>query len=284
VCKKFVKIDNMNTQKTCQNKYFVWIILVVLAGSKLSAHVIDDNFKKLTHKEKSSLKYFFDTAIKRNHLGHVLFFSTKPACMSVINTTDKKQRLFATGWNVWKSKEDLFQHPNFIFYNEVCENRIYIYFINKKTLVAQLASKEEYLKQLFGESFSIKGLIEKLEQKTFPSLISEDQVLLGILLGYGIESSLTYRQYIACAQEDPKQDLTAITCAAEGKIETIELENETLYQFKSKAQVHPVAFIGDPDSEEVKNLKEIYSNELETIEMFYQSKDLLRICLEKLCD
>jgi hypothetical protein len=269
----------MNIQKICQNKCIIWIILLTLAGSKLSAHTIDESFKKLTHKEKISLNYFFDKAIRKNHLGHVLFFSKKPACMSVIHTNAKEEDLFAQGWSVLKSKDDKFQHPNFIFYEEACENRIFVYFINKKTLFSQLGSKEEYLKQLFGESFSIKGLVAQLEQKTFPSLINKDPVLLGILLGYGIESSRQYKHYITCEQ----QNLTGILCAADGMIETKQLGNVTFCLLKNKTQIHPVTFIGDPESEEVKNLKEIYSNEFKKLDMLYHKKDLLRICLEKLC-
>lgn len=257
-----------------------WIILLLLVGSKLSAHSIDVSIKQLTLQEKLQLEYFFDTAVKRDHLGHVLFFSTKPACLSVINITEKDQELFAQGWSVWESKKDLFQHPNFVVYKEVCENRIYIYFINKKTLLSLATSKEPQLKQLFGEAFSTKVLIEQLEQKTFPSLICKDQVLLGVLLGYGIESSRQYEQYCAGA----RQDLTGILCADDEKIETIQLENVTFCQLNNKAQIHPVTFIGDPHSKEVKNLKDIYSEELEKIELLYQNRDLLRLCLEKLCN
>ncbi len=274
----------MGIQKICQKKCLAWVIFLVLIGSNLSAHSPEDSFRKLSLREKRTLGYFFDTAIKRDHLGHVLFFSTKPACMSVINTNEKEQALFAQGWDIWKSKENLFQHPNFIIYDEKCEDRIYIYFINKKTLFAQLAPQEKCLKELFGDSFSIKELVEKLEQKKFQPLINKDHVLLGILLGYGLESSLQYKQYITLDQQDLQQDLTGILCAADELVETIQVDNVTFCQLKSKTEIHPVTFIGNSNSEEVKRLKEIYSKELIKIDGIYSSKDLLRICLKKICD
>lgn len=276
----------MITQKICQNKHFFYLLLfpflVGLSLPKLSARALE-NFKKLTNKEELELKYFFESAIKINHLGHVLFFHTKPACLFVINATEE-QNLFTIAWNMWKSKEHLFCHPNFIFYEEECENKIYVYFINKQALLFKLSNQEEKLKQIFGESFSIKGLIEKLEQHKFPTLICKDHILTGILLGYGIESSLGYIQYIDPKQQVPSKELTGIFCAEEGKIETIQMDDGvTLCSFNSKVPIHPVAFVGDPDSEEVKNLKKNYSQELEKIEIIYQRKDLLQVCLEKIC-
>lgn len=106
---------------------------------------------------------------------------------------------------------------------------------------------------------------------------------MGILLGYGIESPLEYVKYITPDQY-PIKELTGIHCAAEGKIEITQLEDGVmLCTFNSKVPIHPVSFVGDPDSGEVKNLKKSYSQELEKIEMIYQRKDLLKICLERLC-
>lgn len=229
------------------------------------------------------MKHFFAAAIKTDQLGHVLFFSTKPACFFIVDLAEEEDT-FTKSWNVWKSKEHLFQHHNFIVYEEICEKKAYVYFINKQTLLSQFSRKEELLKKMFGESFSIKDLVVKLEQNTFDSLICKNKILLGMLLGYGIESVLDYPQYIAPDPYASSKELISILCATDSKITTTSLEdNVMLCTFKSKAAIHPVSFIGDPNSEEVKSLKAIYSQELEKIEMIYQRKDLLRICLEKLC-
>jgi len=274
----------MRLLKSCQNKYLGLIGLLFFTFSKLSAQSIDESFEKLTHDEKLHLEYFFDKAIKQDHLGHVLFFASKPASMSVIHMAENEQE-FTEGWKVWTSKESLFQHPNFIIYQESIGNKIYIYFINKKTLLLQLSFKEEYLRKLFGESFSIRGLIEQLEHRTFSGYLRENQILLGILLGYGIESSQKYKQYITGDQQGAIKDLTGILCIADEMIETIQREeNVSFCYLKSKTQIHPVTFIGDPNSAEVKKLKENYTKELEKIDRLYQKKDLLRTCLNQLCN
>jgi hypothetical protein len=283
IVKILLRLNYVIMQKLCQKKFFACLLLALLIGlclQRLSAHAIDAGFTKLSHQEKVRLKVLFEKAIKIDHLGHVLFFSTKPACFFSIENTGSE---LALAWQTWKAKEHLFPHPNFIVYEEVCENKRYVYFINKQTLFSQLSNKEEILKKIFGQSFFIKDFIAKLEQKTFNSLIRKDHILLGILLGYGIESSLEYVKYITCDRY-PIKELAGIHCAAEGKIEITQLgDGAMLCTFNSEVPIHPVSFVGDPDSEEVKTLKEIYSQELEKIEMIYQRKDLLRICLERLC-
>src|SRR5262245_19661333 len=118
----------MTVQKICQKKYLVWILFVCLFGfcqPKLSAHVSEKSLRKLSHKAKTMLKHFFATAIKTGQLGHVLFFSTKPACFFIVDTAEEEDA-FTKAWNVWKSTEHLFQHPNFIVYEEICEKKIYV--------------------------------------------------------------------------------------------------------------------------------------------------------------
>lgn len=143
-----------------QKKYFAWLLLTLLVGlcpPRLSAHTIDASINKLTHQEKAKLKYFFEKAIKIDHLGHVLFFSTKPACFFILENTENE---LATAWQTWKSKEHLFPHPNFILYEEVCENKVYVYFINKQTLFSQLSNKEEILNRYSSNHLLLKILLQ----------------------------------------------------------------------------------------------------------------------------
>lgn len=276
----------MTLHKIRQNKYFILWLIVFLVGfcqSQLFAELNEKNFKRLSHREKSMLRNFFETTIKMDQLGHVLFFSTKPACFFIVNTANEEDVL-TKAWRTWKFKEHLFQHPNFILYEETCDKKSYIYFINKQTLLSKFSFQEELLKQLFGESFSIKDFIAQLEKNTLNTLISKNQVLLGLLLGYGIESSLDYPGYLAPDPYVPGKELTRVICVADEKITTLQVGEEvTICKFNSKVPIHPVSFIGNASSEEVKNLKKIYSQELEKIELIYQCKNLLQLCLQRLC-
>jgi hypothetical protein len=288
----------------CQNKYVkltMLTLLLVLCLPRVSAHLIDDQLKHLSLEEKASLRHFFATAIKKDHLGHVLFFPNKPACIAVGSIKGKRsleQKLFIKGWNVWKAKEHLFSHPNFIIYDARVklgdsEEVLHIYFINKKTLLTQLSGQEESFKKIFVEKLSQEAFVENLKQKNTHPLIEEDQALIGVLLGYGIESSIAYKQYIGTArikyteqnEAERKKALTklkVIFCAHEGKINMRTLPKASLCTLIGKTNVHPIAFMGDPHADEVKTLKEKYADELEKIEDIYQEKDLLKICLRAL--
>ena len=257
-------------------KFTVLTFLFLFWFQNLSADWVDNQLKHLSLGERASLRHFFGTVIKEDHLGHVLFFSNKPACFGggfIKGERSLDKKLFMKGWRVWKAKEHLFPHSDYIIHDEVVdfggENvALHIYFINKKTLLETLMRQEEKLREGLGKDFSKEVFVRNLEQGNLFPLIDADQALLGILLGYGVESSVAFRQNDEAKQKkgDLIHPVEVIFCTS-----------------KKEFLVHPVTFMGNPESDEVKSLQEKYGQELEKINEIYLRRDLLKISLQALC-
>lgn len=262
-----------------QNKCFRFlsvIFLFLIASSQLSAIDVEKNLAQLSLEERECLEYFFAAAIKNGHLGHVLFFSTKPACLTGNFILDTGP-LFIKGWKVWQEKEHLFPHPRFIIYDEIVDFKdgrkaLHLYFINKKTLTNELSKNES----LLGEEFSKEAFMQALEEKTIGSLFTKDQVLIGFLLGYGIDSSQAFKQ-------NELENLKFVICAQDGKVRVQETLKSCTCTLDSQVKIFPVSFYGDLNSQEVQILQEKYANEREEIEAIFEGKDLLKTSLEALC-
>lgn len=273
--KKCVKNLYEVHMRFCQIKYVKFLALLFLFFTPLSACEVDKHLNKLSLKEKKSLEHFFTMAIKDDHLGHVLFFPNKPACLVGRAISDKQDDVrFLEGWKVWKENEQLFPHPNFIIHHEMVELRngntvLHIYFINKKTW-----------NNLISNGCNIDEMIGRLEERKL-TLFDFDSYFKGLLLGFGKEASNEFKYY----QKDKRiNELQLILCAHEGKVKHAFKDEHPTFALTKKANVLPVTFLGNPDSKEVQLLQNLYADELEQIEAIFQKKDLLGRVLQALCE
>ncbi|MCH9626358.1 MAG: hypothetical protein S4CHLAM123_15550 [Chlamydiales bacterium] len=157
-------------------------------------------------KDRLALEHFFRILTQNDGLGYTLFGS-KPVCLSnffmkvpfgnmLYGCHSNAIRL---GWKTWKKYEKHFPHPQFIVFDEKENVKgieiINIYFINKinvlKTLNENLdVFSSELEKEIHPESF-----ISEIEQEySLSQLLNNHEGLLGILLGYGVESSMHYHE------------------------------------------------------------------------------------------
>jgi hypothetical protein len=256
---------------------FFFICSLLLCPTKLDAHWVDERLKGLSVEEKENLSFFFRKVIKEDHLGHVLFFSSKPACLTgeFLDRKTEKSQFFLKGWEVWKAKEHLFPHPNFLIYDACYDIRatktLDIYFINKKTLDSCLSLHEAALKEKLEGEFSKEVFLKDLEEKKIAAF-KNNEALTGFLLGYGIESSFAFQ----------KKEQQTIFCTKTEHIAFIPSTGSQLVKLKG-IDVHPLTFMGDPDSPEVQSLQNKYTAELEQIEALFQEKDILGQVLHALC-
>lgn len=229
--------------------------------------------------EKHSLEQLFSFFVKWDQLGHVLFFENKPVCFagvpvdcdfcvtpSVITKDPIPfQRDLTRGWEVWKKYESLLlNNQNFI----VCEESrtirdkdksglmIDIFFINKRALLKCLCNHIEIFKKELGDDFSPEIFVKKIEQgKKLRPLINRDEMLLGILLGFGCKAASDYKN---------------------------EIPGKTVGKMVEGCRLSPVSFRGDPELSESKMLIQAYSDELKIISDKYQGKDWLTVTLKAL--
>lgn len=240
----------------------------------------EERFKEISMDEKISMRKFFDHAIKKDQLGHILLFDSKPMCLTSVVLKDRHKTfndlLCLKGWYAFKRNEVYFPHPNFLIIEENFKSGslevIHIYFINKRALKKCLHTYSAIFKENLDEDFSEEDFLSKIETKRkITSEIKNNQLLLGIMLGYGLESSAVYKEkHLINTNRD------------------IPVRSETYYDIRSKSlkknKITPVNFMGNPNSPEVKKLIGIYDLELEEILKQYNRKNnSLMFALEYLC-
>ncbi len=178
-------------------------IFFVFFPLSISGHVIDKGLKELSFHEKACMKTFFVRAMQYASISHVLFYDNKPMCIIPIIIKHKGKSFSEIqsldGWQIFKKYEQLFPHNNFIFNTQTVEfsqdfKVLHIYLINKKALENCLDQYLPFFDQMLG-SFSKKTFIEQLETGCpLATLINKNDFLLGILLGFGRESSKAYME------------------------------------------------------------------------------------------
>lgn len=128
-------------------------------------------------------------------------------------------------------------------------------------------------RNVLGENLSPEKFIAQLEQenKLLP-LIHYDECLLGLILGFGLDSSTAFKDQNVLLK--PDQPYPAWSEHYRG----IDIREP------KKCLIFPVGFMGDPHSKEVQNLVELYEQELQELwKTFQHSRNTLQLVLEKLC-
>jgi hypothetical protein len=178
------------------------------------------------------------------------------------------------GWISWKKYESLFPHPNFIFVEEedLCNSVKHIYIINKKSLLLQLHKHSGLYQEILGSHFSPESFLKDLEQKkNLDSLIKNDECLKGMILGFGPESSLSFKKKNTLEKNDPSN--------------RADRYQGIVVKEPKRSMIFPVGFMGNSDSEEVKNLTYVYEKELGELWIRYKiSRNTLKLVLEKLAE
>lgn len=264
------------------------VTLIFLFGMQIFATASAiENLSKLSLNERAQLRTFFRKGVEVDGLGYVLFFDTKPMSMYPVTKRMKgsyRSYIAAKGWEVWKKYEHLFPHPNYIICEEIApfsHEILHIFVINKATLRKSLNSHYEEFKAVLGDSFSIDSFLRELEDKKhIRPLIKNDEMLLGIMFGYGKESALNCKVY----KENKKND-------GNNKLQPIPPISKKQIICKGRYSTHikgggigAVRWSGDPNSSEVRALIKEYRAEQMMLKRIYRRKDFLKISLKKLCD
>ena len=189
-------------------------------------------------------------------------------------SVSKKSKI-VQGWLAFKKHEKHFKHPNFILCEKVVSfpdfYALHLYIINKRAIKKSFEEHNSLFKKILGNSFSPENYLEKLENgHDLSSLLQENDLLLGILLGYGKNSSKAFYE------RNKKHP---------GEIEWTKDYRPISGQKQPDVEIYPISFMGDPDSNESRSIIAAYDNELETIWKKYleKNKDSSLFFLEAFC-
>lgn len=259
----------------------LFIVYFLACSVCIFGDVVDEGIDKISLNDRICMKAFFDQAIKHNQAAHVICFNQKPVCITCCALRHKDKTfndvLALRGWLAFKNNEHLFPHPNFIFNENIFESGrdckiLHIYVINKKSLVRCLDAHCLLFKEILGQGFSIDEFVTKLEEGyPLPSLLLNDEMLLGVLLGFGEKSAHAFKEVRKKCTETYAPPHTETYCRIDLKC-------------PQGCQIAPVVFMGDPNSKEVQTLSSIYERELQVVWSAYKtSKHPLKMILERLC-
>lgn len=182
---------------------FIFLFLSVLIFTNLySNEKIRDNLNSIPNNDRESLSHLF-FLLNRDHFGYTLF-GDKPISFSGgfvkpfenLFQYKSNSELFWKYWETWEKYKNLFPSKKFLLIREpsISYNNIHkIILINKKAFKRQVNKYIHIFRKKLGTDLTAEKLLEKIEtSQKFASFIKNNELLWGILLGYGIQNASLY--------------------------------------------------------------------------------------------
>lgn len=242
--------------------------------------VVENGLSKVSFEDKCSMKEFVKLNFLWHQIANVIFCDNRPCCLAsgFVQPSDAfiGCGLWIKGFEAFKKNEWLFPHPNFLFISRAqkdpdgCQT-VDLFIINKRALRKCFDKYLFVFKEILGDQCTFDWFLTKLQEKNdVTQVIQGNQMLLGILLGYGYESSKAFQKH------------------SEKRLDSFLISSEVYCGNYSKMPTEcpffPIAIMGNPNSKEMLNLLSSYEKEIEVIWNEYQKKDPLLFFLEGICE
>ena len=244
-----------------------------------------ESVQKLIQDERMILEKFFQILVKTDGLGYTLYGS-KPICLSAYFDSVPLGNFFhgcnsnaiKRGWQVWKKYESYFPHPNYLIFavREIVSENIthLLYFINKPLLIQTLQTHHKLFVQELKRNFEPQDLLAELaEKRDLLAVLNHHEGLLGILLGYGVESSMNFQ-----ARDKVWNHGVPLS------YDEADFQSTLVNGFEPLCELMPITFSGNPHSPEVKALLAQNEKEIEYLRELYSQGKFLEITLSKLME
>ena len=261
------------------------------SGSEKSHSVNVSLQKKLSYlpeNERLILEHFFQILIESDGLGYTLFGS-KTVCLSAYFTfvplgnmiRGCNSNVIKKGWYVWKKYEHYFPHPHYLIFEEteiVDQTEIHsIYIINKVRLLDTLKKHHQLFAQELSVDFEPNFFLSEIEKRqSLLEALNQHEGLLGVLLGYGAESSMHYHD------RNLVWKFGLPISYAETDLQAVSANSFESSFFSSGIQ--PMHFVGNLQSQEVKTILEQNAKERAYLLDIYSQGKFLEITLSKLME
>lgn len=214
----------------------------------------------LSRKEKEEVGKMIKQICLHSEVSYTMF-GNKPMSFSIIFPS--KDRVI--GQRAWKNISKEFTSDKYIVH-QIVINDVPVLFAANMELIHEVYQKNEAL--FLKENISYETLSQTIKEgKDLLSKLLENDLLLGILLGYGADNSRLW----TANQTLPKKDQFPLKPFGKG---------HTIYYFLSKT--FPVYFACDPSSTETKHLKTLYKKDQKFIDRLHKTDQILDLMLLKL--
>jgi hypothetical protein len=259
-------------------------------------------------KDKEALTRLFYWMMHTENLSYTLF-GDKPVSLSgdfiesavtpleILMGKSKYFGSFEKNWQIWEKYEEYFLIENYLLIKEpsiTVSNTINVVLINKKEFINIVNQHIDIFKQKLGRDLIAENLLKKIESgHQFASTIRNDEVLWGILLGYGIHNAKLYdKKYklerfiyfdefpkLPIKKPSPSQNFSSI----EEELDFLKSKIKPFGEYGYSPIIqNPVHFMVDPGHPETKALKKKYQSLRSKISAIYARGDFLEITFSKL--
>jgi hypothetical protein len=269
---------------------FIFIFILLISGI-IGAQ--ENILGHLSECDKQDLSELFHTLMDQDQFSYTLF-GDKPVSLSgdfaitpyqVTLSGALSGGVFLKKWAIWKRNEVKFSIKNYLFIEEPAFNRRdntmrFIFFINKAAFIKTVNYYIHTFREVLGCDLTASELLEKMEQDhKFMNLLNNNEMLLGILLGYGEYNAKLFARRMKLRKFITGKTLPSlpekIPLPSKG-FSSIEEEEDFLnHQLKPFTDhdyrpwmVQPVQFAADLDHQETKVLQKKYANLSKKIWLF----------------
>lgn len=284
-------------------KFFIFLTFFFI--NPVFSQDISNVLSSIPTEEKIVLKRLFYWMMRSDNLSYSLF-GDKPISLTGYFTVTplgnfimggKGGTLFWRYWKIWEKYEKVFSIKNYLFIKEpsiTVPDVINIIFINKKEFINIVSQHLTVFKEKLGSNLTPETLLKEIEDThKFASIIKNDEVLWGILLGYGLRNAKLYDkkhrlESFIYADEVPKLPIKKPSpsknfSSIEEELDFLESKTGSFgeYEYSPRIQ-NSVNFMVDPKHSETKALEVKYERLRGKISAIYAQGDFLEIILSKL--
>jgi hypothetical protein len=285
----------------------ILLLILLLAKSLYSSQEVKTVLSQLSPSERLDLTELFKIFINEDQFGYTLF-GDKPVSLSgkwkiipyefwLSGSIDAGP--FWRKWAVWKEIQHQFSINHFLFIEEPAlhlnldGNVTFIFLINKQAFLKTVNKYLKSFQEILGSDLTAQILLTKIEvENKLLSSINHNEMLLGILLGYGLHNSRLFERRRKINKLISGEDMSVfpeLLLLLSPNLSLFEEEENLLsYQLQPFSDlgpwnIEPVRFAADLSHRETQLLKKKYArSSKELLLHFSQKKDFLEIVLTKL--
>lgn len=260
---------------------FLFIVFTSLEGTNIRKFLYE-----ISSEDRSALCSLFSSLIE-DHFAYTLF-GDKPVSLSAHfvltpweNTIEKvsSDGLFWKKWQIFQSYRNRLPLKNFILIQEPSKTKNWqisnVILINKRAFIEIVKSHLKIFEGVLGKKINPQKMLKSIEDGKISLVdsINNNQMLWGILLGYGSHNAALYN----------KQDREYLNLGDFTKYSQINLEPIGDYHY-SPLRIGSVYFAGDLEHPQTKALQQKYQKLRGKISAIYAKGDFLEITLSKLTE
>lgn len=279
----------------------IFVVFIFFISTSLWGDCVKNILDSIPEEDREKLTSLFCEIMNQDNGAYTLFGDKAVSLSGAFlvtpfeNTLEKMRSggIFWGWWTIWERYHHLFKTKHYIFLRESnvinnCEDNReikcdLIFFINKKEFIKTVENHLRLFETVLNRKINPKKLLDDIESGriSFQKSIENNQMLLGILLGYGQHNASLFNK--RC--RDPFEYYANSQGFFVGDAELKPIDNKLTsfgdYRYLPLV-IGPIHFVADNDHAETKAIRKKFKELRGKISAIYAQGDFLEITLSKL--